>query len=81
MNYKKLLYVGLAVLLISIVVGLAGTAWNIYGSFDALDTAESVGIGPVGAAIERALAFSVLSVIGSIIGIGLMIFAAIKLRR
>ncbi|HKX83311.1 MAG TPA: hypothetical protein VJL58_03735 [Pyrinomonadaceae bacterium] len=80
MKCKKLLYIGLAVFLLSLVIGFAGTAWSIYDSFGALEEAENAGIGAVGISIERALAFSILSVAGSVIGIGLMIFAGIKMR-
>lgn len=81
MKHKNLLYVGLAIFLCSIVIGFAGTAWSVYESFDALEQAENAGIGAVGVSIQQAMVFSVLSVAGSAIGIGLMIYAAVKSRR
>ncbi|HEV8590801.1 MAG TPA: MotA/TolQ/ExbB proton channel family protein [Pyrinomonadaceae bacterium] len=81
MNYRKLLYAGVGVFVLSTITGIAGTIWNINGSFNALEKAENAGIGSVGASIERALVFSFIGFVGSLIGIGLMIFAAIKLRK
>jgi hypothetical protein len=81
MNYRKLLYTGVGVFFLSTIVGIAGTIWNISGSFDALEKAENSGIGPVSDGIERAMIFSFIAVAGSLVGIGLMIFAAVKLRK
>ena len=81
MNYKKLLYAGISIFLISTLTGIVGTVWSIYSAFDSLEKAESVGIGPIGAGIERALAFTIVYFIGSVIGIGMMIFAGVKLQK
>jgi hypothetical protein len=81
MKQRKLLYLGLAIFLLSLVVGFAGTAWSIYSSYEALEQAENAGIGAVGVSIESALAFSILSVAGSVVGIGLMIYGAIKMGK
>lgn len=78
MKYKKFLYIGLAVFLLSLVLGLVGTAWSI-GGLEALWHAENVGIGPVGAV--SALAFSIIGVVGSLVGIGLMTFAVVKMKN
>ena len=81
MKNRKLLYSGLAIFLVSTIAGIGGTMWSIYGSFEALEKAENAGIGPVGAGIERALVFTILGLIGSAFGIGIMIFAGVKLRQ
>lgn len=81
MKYRKFLYIGLAVFLLSTIVGFAGTAWSVYDSFEALEQAENAGIGAVGVSIESALAFSIVGVAGSVLGLGLMIYGAIKMSR
>ena len=81
MNHKKLLYGGIAVFLVSVLVGVAGSAGSIYGSFDAMEMNESAGIGAVGAGIYRALVFSALGLIGTLVGAGMIIFSAVKLRK
>jgi len=70
--------IGIAVLTLSFVVGLAGTAWSIYSSFRALGMAENAGIGAVGNEIGRALLFSVGGLIGSVIGLLVIIFGRSK---
>lgn len=81
MNYRKLLYCGITVFLVSTLVGIVGTVWNIYGSFDALEKTESSGIGSVGAGIERALIFTIISLAGCVVGFGMMVYAVLKLRK
>jgi biopolymer transport protein ExbB/TolQ len=68
---------GLIVLFTSLLVGFIGTVWNVCGSFGALADAESVGIGPVGASIFAALIFSIAGLIGTIVGVSLIIFGKI----
>ncbi len=81
MNYKKLLYCGIAVFLVSTMVGIVGTVWSIYGSFDAMKANESAGIGAVGGGIERALIVTLVTLAGCVVGIGMMIYAGVKLRK
>ena len=66
--------VGLAVIVLSILIGAVGTAWSIYSSFAALDAAEFAGIGPVGDWIRNALVFSIGGFVGMLIGTLLLIF-------
>mgnify|MGYP001300200643 CR=1 FL=1 len=81
MNYKKWLYIGLVILSVSPVAGIIGAAWSVRGAFEALTSAENAGIGPVGANIEQALAFAIAGLIGSAVGVGLMIYAGVKMRN
>lgn len=68
---------GLLVLLMGPLVGLSGTIWHIYGSFDALGRAESAGIGAAGDSIQTALIFTALGLLGAILGISLFVFGKI----
>ena len=72
---------GVVLLTVSILIGLGGTIWGIYSSFDALHTNESAGIGAVGGGIQNALVSTIVSIIGSAIGIILIIVGAIRSRR
>jgi biopolymer transport protein ExbB/TolQ len=63
---------GIAILVLSIVVGLIGTIWSIYLSFAAVETAESMGIGAVGDWVRYAVFFTAGGLIGA--GIGLALF-------
>ena len=81
MNYRKLLYIGIAIFVVSLLAGIAGMAWSIYGSFDAMKMNESAGIGAVGASLYRALVFLVLGLAGSLVSTGIIIFSAVKLRK
>lgn len=69
---------GLAVLLLSPVVGLAGTAWSIYSSFSALESAENAGIGRVGDEIRNALLYTLGGLIGSVVGMLMVWFGRSK---
>ncbi len=69
--------VGLLVLLIGPLVGISGTIWHIYGSFDAMGRAESAGIWAVGDSIQTALIFTILGLLGAILGISLFVFGKI----
>ena len=62
---------GIAILLVSLVAGFAGTLVSIYLSFAALDKAENAGIGAVGDHITHALVFTVGGLIGA--GVGLVV--------
>jgi len=69
---------GLILIVASIVIGGVGTVWNVYGSFDALATAENAGIGAVGDSIRNALIFTVGGLVGAIGGALLLIFGRSK---
>ena len=78
-NYKKWLYGGVAVLVISLVGGLVGVYWGISSSFSALVMNESAGIRAVGAGgIEKALIFTVLVLFTGLAGMILLVIGGIK---
>ena len=78
MSLTKTQKTGLIIIVASLVVGLVGTVWNIYGSFDALATAENAGIGAVGDSIRNALFFTAGGLVGMIVGGFLLIFGRSK---
>lgn len=69
---------GLALLTISLVVGVIGTLWSIYLSFTGVDSAEVTGLAPVSDRIANAIVFTAAGLIGS--GIGLALFIAGRRR-
>jgi biopolymer transport protein ExbB/TolQ len=82
MNYKKWLFSGIIIFIVSILVGILGTVWGIYNSFDALKTNEGAsGIGEVGAGLENAVFASAFSLIGSLIGLILIVIGGVKAYR
>lgn len=72
---------GFAVLVLSPVGGLVGTAWSVYSTFGALEAAENAGIGPVGDQIGNAMLFTVGGLVGSAIGLLLIILGRSKADR
>ena len=78
MSLTKTQKAALILIVASIFVGITGTVWNIYGSFDALAAAENAGIGAVGTSIRNALIFSVGGMVGLIVGAFLLIFGRVK---
>lgn len=81
MNHKKWLYSGIAVFIVTTLIGILGTFWGVYSSFDALERAENSGIGPVSAGIQNALIFTIVGLLGSTIGIALIVVGGIKVYR
>lgn len=78
-NFKKWLYSGVAVLVISLVGGLVGVYWGISSRFSSLVTNESAGIGAVGAgSIFTALIFTVVVLFTSLVGMILLVIGGIK---
>ncbi len=69
---------GIGFIVLSPLVGLVGTAWSIYLSFTALETAETAGIGPVGDQIRNALMFSAGGIMGSALGLALFVLGRSK---
>jgi biopolymer transport protein ExbB/TolQ len=69
---------GIAVLVLSPIVGILGTAVSIYLSFSALEIAENSGIGAVGNQIGKALLFTVGGLIGCLVGLVLFIVGRSK---
>ena len=77
-NYKKWLYSGIAILVISLVGGLVGVYWGISSSFSALEMNESAGIGAVGAGIYMALIFTILFIFTGLVGMIFLVIGGIK---
>jgi len=72
-NLKPIQKVGLALGVLSVVVGFGGTVYQVYASFETMRFNESAGIGAVGGALVYALLFSAVGIIGSIVGAVLII--------
>ncbi len=66
------------VIILSVFVGIAGTAWNIYSSYDALPSAETHGIGAIGDSIRNALFFSAGGLVAVFIGVILLVLGQAK---
>ena len=64
---------GIVLFLMSLLVGIIGTALSISRSFSELESAENAGIGPVGDQIAGAILFSAGGLIGAGVGIVLLI--------
>lgn len=65
---SKLQTIGLFIAVISLLLGMGGTVFSIYGSFDALDAAESSGIGRVRDEIRNAIYFTGVGLLGAVLG-------------
>ncbi len=79
---RKFIIAGVAIVVASCLIGLGGVIWNISASFSALETSEIRGIGAVGGGgIERAIVFSVASIIGSLLGCVLVVVGVIFQRK
>jgi len=70
--------IGVAVLVGSSVGGLAGTGWSIYSTFSALAAVENAGIGSIGGLLGNAILFTVAGLVGSTIGLLLIILGRSK---
>jgi len=70
--------VGIALVILSPLFGLAGTIWGIYRSFGTLATNESAGIGAVGAGIWLALIATICGILGAIGGVILILLGTRK---
>lgn len=70
--------IGLAIIILSLVIGTGGTGLSVYGAFFALETAEFTGLGPVTDSIRNALIFTIGGLVGSVIGALMLIFGRAK---
>ena len=77
-NYRKWLYSGMAIFVVSTLGAIIGIGWGISSSFEALKTNESAGIGAVGGGIYTALIFNILFLITGLVGIALLVIGCIK---
>lgn len=80
-SLSRITFVGIVLVIISPLLGIAGTIWGIYGSFEALETNESAGIGAVGAEIQKALVFTICGILGTVVGVLLIVFGIRKARQ
>ena len=78
---RKFIIAGVVIAVASCLVGLGGVIWNISASFSALEMSESRGIGAVGGGIEKAVLFSVASMIGLLLGCVLVVVGVIFQRK
>jgi len=81
MKKNKLLVTGAIIFILSVIVGLLGTALSIASSFTALNGPESAGIERVGNGIASAMLFTTASLIGSTVGLVLLAAGAIASYR
>ncbi len=78
-NYRKWLYSGIAILVISLVGGFVGVIWGISSSFSAIIMNESRGVGAVGGGnIFTALIFTILVLFTGLVGMTLLVIGGIK---
>ena len=68
---------GIVLAIVSPLVGIVGTVWSIYGSFDTLARSEAAGLDPVGAGLRYAMIFTVFGLLGTVLGT-LMIVLGIR---
>ncbi|MFN0138760.1 MAG: MotA/TolQ/ExbB proton channel family protein [Pyrinomonadaceae bacterium] len=66
--------IGIVLVILSPLVGIAGAIWSVYRSFEAMERNESAGIGAVGGEILSALIFTIAGIIGTIVGVLLIVF-------
>ena len=81
MKKNKLLVAGAVIFIVSVIVGILGTAFGVLSSFTALNSAESAGIERVGNGIESSMLFTASSLIGSTVGLVLLAAGAIASYR
>lgn len=80
-SLSRITLIGIVVATLSPLVGIAGTIWSIYRSFAAIVRNESAGIGVVGVEIQIALIFTILGILGTIVGVLLIVFGIRKARQ
>ena len=78
MSITKNQKIGISVVILSLVIGIGGTIGSIGWAFWALASAENAGVGPVGTSITTALVFTVLGLVGTLIGVLQLIFGRSK---
>jgi hypothetical protein len=80
-NYKKWLYSGVAILLVSLLGIIIGTYWGISSSFAALETNETASIDAVSGGIRAALICQILFTITGFVGVIHVVIGGIKAYR
>lgn len=81
MKSRKLILIGIVLLIVSVVVGFVGTMWGMSRSLGWKVPNESAGIGAVGGGIFEALMFSIVGIIGFVAGAVLVINDVVRSRR
>ena len=82
MHYKKWLWSGIIVFILSVLVGVVGTVGGIFGSFYALQTNDGTQpIDDVGAGIQNAFYSNIFSAIGIVIALILIAVGGVKFYR
>jgi biopolymer transport protein ExbB/TolQ len=78
MNHKKIITYGVVVLILSILIGIVGGVWGITSSFAGMKTNEGAGISVVAQGIEFAVMSTTISILGSLVGVILIIVGGVK---
>jgi|CXWL01.1.fsa_nt_gi biopolymer transport protein ExbB/TolQ len=81
MKSRKLILIGIVLLIVSVVVGFVGTVWGMSSSLGWKVANESAGIAAVGGGIFEALMFSIVGIIGFVAGAVLVINDVVRSRR
>lgn len=77
-SLSRITLLGIALVTLCPLGGLAGTIWGIYRSFGAMVTNESAGIGAVGGGLELALVFTIFGLLGTSFGVILILLGTRK---
>lgn len=80
-SFARITVLGIVLVILSPLVGIIGTVWSIYGSFQALERNESAGIGAVGGMIFFALIFTICGILGVLIGAVMIIIGTRRTRK
>lgn len=78
MPINKTQRVAIAIIVLSLFLGIGGMIWSIYAAFSELATAENAGIGAIGDSIRNALIFTVGGLVGVLTGALMLIFGRSK---
>jgi biopolymer transport protein ExbB/TolQ len=82
MKNNKLLLSGIAIFILSLLIGLPGTIWGIASSFNSLKHSDgATGIGEVANGIDFAIGCLVISILGFFVSGILITFGGIKLFK
>lgn len=81
MNPRKMIYVGIFVVVASVLMPSIFGLWAFYNAFQALRTAETAGIGAVGGMFEVAMFGGLFMIIGILTGTILILVGNYKNKR
>lgn len=80
-SLSRITLLGIVLVILSPLVGIAGAVWSVYRSFEATVWNKSAGIGAVGVEILSALIFTIAGIIGAIVGLLLIVFGIRRARQ